>query len=93
MMLTRLAASLCYNFILMFKIKDTSFEQIMGSMQFVPILGVNFQEIFPIILIFLFVFNLFNCCSKIMNCLGLNSVGFTSEFDEGKMKEGETLVK
>lgn len=92
-LLTRLAPPLCYNFILLAKLKGTVFERFMGEMKFIPVLGVSFQELFPILLVILAAFNLLDVWGKLLRFVGFDSYTFVSKYDNGKSHEGETYVR
>jgi hypothetical protein len=92
-LLTRLAPPLCYNFILLAKLNGTVFEKFMGEMRFVPVLGVSFQEFFPILLLLLVVFNLLDVWGRILRFIGFESYTFVSKYDVEKSREGEQYVK
>eukprot|EP00933_Yihiella_yeosuensis_P017204 TRINITY_DN14438_c0_g1_i1.p1 TRINITY_DN14438_c0_g1~~TRINITY_DN14438_c0_g1_i1.p1 ORF type:complete len:631 (-),score=44.14 TRINITY_DN14438_c0_g1_i1:141-1985(-) len=74
--LARLAAPLCYHFLLLIRVKGTSFQAMMGQMNVVPVLGKSFNEVFPIIIAFLVLCNLLNVYSKIVQVCGLHSLDF-----------------
>lgn len=92
-LLTRLAPPLCYNFILLAKLKGTVFERFMGEMKFIPVLGVSFQELFPIFLVVFVAFNLFDVWGKLLRFVGFDSITFANKYDAGKSHEGETYVR
>ena len=91
--LTRLAPPLWYNFILLAKLDGTTFEMFMGEMKWIPVLGVRFQQLFPILLIILAALNICDVWDKILKLIGLESYSFVSKFDRLKADEGEVFVK
>jgi len=92
-LLTRLAPPLCYNFILLAKLEGTVFEKFMGEMEFIPVLGVSFQELFPILLVVLAIFNLLDVWSRLLRFVGFDSYTFVNKYDREKSEEGQTYVK
>jgi len=94
--LARLAAPLCYHFLLLIGVRDTSFQAFMGQMNVVPVLGDSFNEIFPCLIAFLCCCNIFNVYRTIVQCLSLGVLEFewapeTSAQDPGV--EGKQLVE
>ena len=75
-LLTRLAPPLWFNFILLAKLKGTIFETFMGEMKWVPVLGVSFQQLFPIVLVVLAAFNILNVWGTLLKLIGLDSYSF-----------------
>ena len=65
----------------------------MGEMEFIPVLGVNFQRIFPIVLSLLVLFNLFDVWGKLLRCVGFDNYAFINKYDPAKSKEGQVYTK
>lgn len=92
--LARLAAPLCYHFMLLVKVEGTTFQEFMGQMNVVPALGESFNEVFPIIIALLCCLNILNVYSRIVNCLSFGSVDFElAAVDEEMREEGRVLVE
>ena len=91
--LTRLAPPLCYNFILLAKLEGTTFESFMGDMKWIPVLGVRFQQLFPIFLIILAALNIWDVWGKILKLIGLESYSFVNKYEKSKAEEGEAYTK
>lgn len=72
--LARLTAPLCYHFLLLVQVKDTSFQDMLNEMEKVPVLGGSFNTIFPVLVVFLCVCNLLNVYSKLVGFLNLESL-------------------
>ena len=92
-LVTRLAPPLWFNFILLERLKGTVFENFMGEMKWVPVLGVSFQQLFPIVLVVLAVFNICNVWGALLKLIGLDSYSFESKYDREKAIEGINYVK
>lgn len=58
----------------------------------VPLIGSNFNYVFPIVLTILCVFNLIDVYSKCMNCIGLDQFSFVKEYDSDRADEGFGLI-
>ena len=89
--LSRLAAPLCYNYLLLiheFNGVDTAFATIMGDMTAVPFLGEQFNTIFPLFILVLTTCTLFNMYGRILACLGVRSFNFQSSFDDSSPSPG-----
>lgn len=69
LILARLCAPLCFNFLFLAKMTDSSapkteFVKFMGTMNVVPVFGNSFFTYFPIILVLIVLSNFFNVWSK-----------------------------
>lgn len=91
--LTKLAAPLCVNFLKILHIDGTAFHRMLGAMDPIPLIGEQFQKIFPATLILLVFFNAFDLWSKLMKCMGLDEFSFTEIFAEDKVADGLQLCK
>eukprot|EP00928_Gymnodinium_smaydae_P041806 TRINITY_DN28249_c0_g1_i1.p1 TRINITY_DN28249_c0_g1~~TRINITY_DN28249_c0_g1_i1.p1 ORF type:complete len:670 (-),score=140.27 TRINITY_DN28249_c0_g1_i1:85-1974(-) len=96
--LARLAAPLCYHFLLLIRVKGTAFQGMMGQMDVVPVLGNDFNRTFPILVAVLCACNLLNVYSRLVQYLGLDSLEFewassgVAETD-GLLAEGRRLLE
>lgn len=96
--LARLALPLCYHFLLLvdrpphFK---TSFQEFMGQMVLVPILGHRLNQVFPYLVAFVVFCNVTKVYSRVVHCLGLSLLAFewspNLESDD-PLTEGKELV-
>jgi len=96
--LARLAAPLCYHFLLLIRVKGTAFQAMMGQMNVVPVLGRSFNEIFPVLVGFLCLCNLLNVYSRLVQLCGLDALEFecappTSTDTSDLLAEGRRLVE
>lgn len=64
----------------------------MGEIDIVPIFGSGFTSIFPITLIVLCLFNVYDVYGKILSYLGLKQFLFTENFNDEKIHEGKQLL-
>jgi len=72
--LARLALPLCYHFLLLIDRPphfQTSFQDFMGQMRFVPILGHQLNQVFPCLVAFIVLCNVTKVYSRVVSCLGL----------------------
>mmetsp|Transcript_20771 Transcript_20771/g.45709 ORF Transcript_20771/g.45709 Transcript_20771/m.45709 type:complete len:618 (+) Transcript_20771:22-1875(+) len=97
-LLARLAAPLCYHFLLLIRVKGTAFQSMMGQMNVVPVLGQQFNEIFPIFVGVLCVCNLLNVYSRLVKLFGLDSLEFewapsAAASTEELVAEGRHLIE
>lgn len=74
--LARLSAPLCYHFLMLIRVQDTAFQDMMGQMNIVPVLGQGFNEVFPILVGLLCVCNLLNVYPKLVHLCGLDGLEF-----------------
>lgn len=65
----------------------------MGEMKWIPVLGVSFQELFPIFLVVFVAFNLFDVWGKLLRLVGFDSITFANKYDAVKSHEGQTYVR
>jgi len=93
LIMTRVAPALCYNFLLFIQVDGTQFSKVMGVIDLVPLLGQDFAEYFPLLLIFFCLLNYYQAYSKVMKCLGVPQFSFSEEMDEGMVEEGKALVE
>jgi hypothetical protein len=97
--LARLALPLCYHFLLLIDAPPhlrTSFQEFMGQMVLVPILGHQMNQVFPCLVAFVVLCNVTQVYSRIVSCLGLAAL----EFDwapaldsEDPLAEGKELIE
>lgn len=72
--LARLAAPLCYHFLFLIRVEHTSFQDMMGQMNVVPVLGGSFNKVFPVLVGFLCLCNLLNVYSRLVQLCGLDAL-------------------
>jgi len=94
-LLARLAGPLCYHFLLLVRVRGTSFQNFMGRMNVVPVLGESFNEIFPCFVAVLCSLNLFNVYSRILPYVSLGAVEVepTAGPEEDPLAEGRQRVE
>ncbi|CDW74239.1 UNKNOWN [Stylonychia lemnae] len=92
-LLTRLASSLCINFLKIIHFEGTIFANVIGAMDPIPLIGKEFQNFFPITLLVLCIFNYFNVWSKFMYFIGLDEYTFSEVYNEDLVPDGELLSK
>lgn len=88
----RVSAPLCFNFLNMIKVQNTAFNKVMGEINIVPIFGSGFTSVFPIILIVLCLFNIYDVYGKFLSYLGLKQFQFAENFKDEKINEGKQLL-
>jgi hypothetical protein len=90
----RIGFPLCLNFVQILKIPNftTALEELMGVTDLVPVFGKSFIIFYPMVLIVLCLFNLFDGCGKIMNFMGFYSFGFTNPYNDDKIEEGMDIL-
>ncbi len=91
--LTKLAPPLCFNFLKLINVQGTAFHRMLGGLDPIPLIGEDFQKLFPATLLLLVLFNAFDLWSKLMLCLGLEDFQFAEVIDAVKIEEGKTLAK
>ncbi|EGR30759.1 lmbr1-like conserved region family protein, putative [Ichthyophthirius multifiliis] len=89
----RVSAPISYNYLKILGLKNSCFEKIIGTMDEVPILGQANAYFFPMILIILILFNLFDVYKKILQALGLEQFDFSDNFDHQKINAGKGLLQ
>lgn len=87
LILARLAAPLCYHFLLLARLHGTQFQHFMGQMDVVPVLGGSFNKVFPALVGILCLCNLLDLYARVVQCLGLYSFAF-----EGQPVEHQDLA-
>ena len=65
----------------------------MGEANIVPVFGESFYFIFPILLILLIVFNIFDVYTWVAGMFGLQKFEFESDFDHENIEEGKRLLQ
>lgn len=91
--LCKLTSPLSFNFLLFIKVSGTAFSQVMGIIDFVPVLGESFSEYFPLILLVFCALNLFQIYSRLLNWLGISRFRFSTSFKDDKIQEGKILLQ
>uniref|UniRef100_A0A7S4T5L1 Uncharacterized protein n=1 Tax=Alexandrium monilatum TaxID=311494 RepID=A0A7S4T5L1_9DINO len=94
-LLARLAGPLCYHFLLLIRVRGTTFQSFMGRMNVVPVLGESVNEIFPCFVAVLCGLNLLNVYSRILPYLSLGVVEVepTTGPDEDPLAEGRQRLE
>lgn len=90
--IARMTAPLSYNFLLFLKIGDSQFSQVMGVIDYVPVLGKEFTTFFPLTLLFFCGLNYFHVYGRFMKMIGLSSFTFDDKSSEEKLSEGKGLI-
>lgn len=91
--LARLTAPLAYNFFTFLKIKNTVFNEVMGIIDIVPVLGQDFAIFFPLLLIIFCLMNYFNVNGRVMSAFGLTQLSINDEYVLDKMMEGQLAIQ
>lgn len=91
--LCKLTSPLSFNFLLFIKVSGTSFSDVMGIIDFVPVFGENFSEFFPMILLLFCALNLFQIYSRLLAWLGMSRFRFSDNSNEDKIQEGKMLLQ
>jgi len=92
--LCRLCAPLSYNFMTFLHLSEkTSFEEVMGTMDFVPFLGNHFYLYFPLLIILVCAANLFNLSTRILQCLHIKRFQFDENFSDSAIEEGAQILE
>jgi len=94
-MFTRLAAPLCYHFLLLIRVDGTAFQAFMGQMNVVPVLGRSFNRFFPCLVVVLALCNVLNLFSRFcfnldafeIERMALDSVDFAADGKECVARE------
>jgi LMBR1-like membrane protein len=86
--LTKLAPPLCFNFLKIINVEGTAFHRFLGVQDPIPLIGEDFQKLFPATLLFLCLFNLFDVWTKLMVFMGLEDFTFAGVADEAKINDG-----
>ncbi len=68
---SRVSTPLGYNFLQIVNDKNTSFINVMGEANVVPIFGETYNIIFPVILIILIIFNTFDIYALVAKQFGI----------------------
>lgn len=108
--LSRLVAPLCYHFLLLVRVgvesnvdgrkveeTQTAFQEVLGEMKDISILGTSFNSFFPVIVAFLCLCSLLNVYSRLAQTCGLESLevewGPLGNLESGDLlTEGRRLV-
>lgn len=92
--LTKLAAPLCFNFLKIIHLDGTAFHKMIGnttasnSEAAIPLIGDDFQKVFPATLVVLCLCNVFDVWSKAMVCMGMEDFTFAEVMDRQKVEDG-----
>lgn len=58
----------------------------------VPVMGYVFRVIFPIILVILILFNVFDLYKKILTAIGLKQFEFSDDFEDERIDDGKIIL-
>eukprot|EP00419_Tripos_fusus_P000395 CAMPEP_0172674658 /NCGR_PEP_ID=MMETSP1074-20121228/12853_1 /TAXON_ID=2916 /ORGANISM="Ceratium fusus, Strain PA161109" /LENGTH=528 /DNA_ID=CAMNT_0013492081 /DNA_START=337 /DNA_END=1923 /DNA_ORIENTATION=+ len=91
--LARLVAPLCYHFLILIQVQGTTFQDFMGKMNVVRVLGESLNQVFPCLIAVLCCCNLLNPYSRILQFLSLGLMDFeiAAEGDD-PLAEGKKLI-
>ncbi len=76
----------------MIKIHECAFNQVLGDINLVPVLGQKFADYFPFFILVLFAFNYFDVYAKMLKCFGLNAYQFSEDYEFKTIENGRNLV-
>jgi len=98
LILSRLTAPLCYHYLLLIRVDGTKFQDVMGQMNVVPVLGQLFNKGLPIFVGVLCLCNLTNTYAKFIQILGWDTFHFewtpqTSADGLDLLAEGRRLIE
>jgi len=89
----RIGFPLCLNFIQILKLNtDTVLGELLGIIDLVPVFGKSFTIFYPMILILLCLFNLFDLYGKLLNIFGISSFDTNNKYATDKIEEGSELL-
>lgn len=94
--LIRLQFPLCYNFLLLIgdtEIGRVAFENLMISMEVVPILGTSFNVYAPIIMVIPAFLTMCRCYSRLLTTLGMSHEDADEWGGEDELEEGRVLLR
>ena len=93
--LSRIAPPLALNFIHVLKLKGTTFQKVMSSMEKIPIIGdALFNEYAPIALVVVCAFFLFDVVGKVMKCCKVSWFYYEdSEQSEKGVEDGKAIIE
>jgi hypothetical protein len=100
--LTKLTPALAFNFLNLIHLEGTAFHRmIYGSttvigtagLKQVPMVGDDFQKLFPATLLVLCLCQIFDVWSRLMVCMGLDEFTFAEVVDQQKIDDGKQLAK
>jgi hypothetical protein len=78
----------------MLRLKSTpAFNYAMGNVELIPIFGISFSAIFPMLLIVLCLINYYDLYDRLMNFLGMKQFLFAENFSDRLIYEGRVFVK
>ena len=94
LLLTRLAIAVSYNFLEISDVKGNAFFTVMGPMDNIEFLGENFNKwVFPSLMFLTVFLTVTDCCSRLLNCIGLKQYAFDDEYTEEKVHEGKNVIE
>ena len=77
LLLTRLAIAVSYNYLEISDVQGSAFFTVMGPMNNIEFLGENFNKwVFPSLMFLTIFLTVTDCCSRILNCVGLKQYAF-----------------
>ena len=83
LLLTRLAIAVSYNYLEISDVHGSAFFTVMGPMDNIEFLGENFNKwVFPSLMFLTIFLTVTDCCSRILNCVGLKQYAFDEEYTE-----------
>eukprot|EP00357_Protocruzia_adherens_P032760 CAMPEP_0115037046 /NCGR_PEP_ID=MMETSP0216-20121206/42528_1 /TAXON_ID=223996 /ORGANISM="Protocruzia adherens, Strain Boccale" /LENGTH=608 /DNA_ID=CAMNT_0002417077 /DNA_START=118 /DNA_END=1940 /DNA_ORIENTATION=+ len=88
----RLSTAICFNFLQIIRVKHTEFNAVTGEIHDFPLMTGALIEFYPIVLVFLCLFNIFNIYGKIMDFIGLKQFKFDADVDDERTEEGRRIL-
>lgn len=93
-LMCRIAFPLALNFNQILKLnRTTNITKIMGSTDFLPVLGHKFTVFYPTVLGVLCIFNYFNVFGTLLSWIGLSSFGFDNDATKDAISEGKLIFE
>jgi hypothetical protein len=84
---------LSYNYLLITGVQGTSFAKVLGEMDLLPILGLNFNTYFPIVVSVICFLFLFNVIDRLLSFCNITKFRFEQDFSHTSVEEGRELIE
>ena len=98
MFTAKLTFPICYNYLLILSLNvegetnRTVFENLMGVLDLVPVMGCYFQKYFPCVIAILLIINIFEIYDRVMKSLSLDNFTFVVDLSDSNFKLGADLL-
>lgn len=90
--MSRIIPVICYNFLLLFKVENSEYSNVIDSLDIIPYLGEEYSRYLPILIGVVCISNVFNVYNRFMKAVGLENFTFEEVLNKKNKIQGKALL-